>query len=88
MAEQERPIAWSALSKGTTVTTADGEDVGKLSSVIADEQKDIFSGITFRHGLLNREHFVPADQVDTMTTERVKLRLSSQQAENLEPYEG
>lgn len=88
MNDDARPIAWSALEKGTTVTTSDGEDVGKLSSVVADEQKDIFSGITFRHGILDREHFIPADEIAHMTAARVELRLTSQETESLEPYDG
>jgi uncharacterized protein YrrD len=85
---EARRIAWSALPKGTTVTTSDGEDIGKVAEVIADEQKDIFSGITFRHGLLDSEHFVPADQVEQMTTDRVSLSIDSEAVKNLGPYEG
>jgi uncharacterized protein YrrD len=88
MVDDATPIAWSALPKGATVTTSDGEEVGKVSDVIADEQKDIFSGITFRHGLLDSEYFVPADKVERMTTDRVSLSLNSQEIESLEPYEG
>jgi len=88
MTDEGRPIAWTALPTGTTVTTADGEDVGKVSDVIADEQKDIFSGIAFRHGLLDRDHFISADQIEQMTSDRVRLTLSSQEIEDLEPYEG
>jgi uncharacterized protein YrrD len=88
MNDEARPIAWAALEKGTTVTSSDGNEVGKLSSVIADEQEDIFSGITFRQGVLDRERFVPADQIAHMTSHRVELRLTSQETENLDPYTG
>lgn len=88
MNDEARPIAWSALAKGTAIVAADGEEIGKLTQVIADEQKDIFSGIAFRHGLLDREHFIPADDIAEMTTERVELTLNSQQIQDLEPYSG
>jgi uncharacterized protein YrrD len=88
MPEDTTPIAWVALKPGTIVTTSDGEEIGKVSDVIADEQKDIFSGITFKHGLFDREHFIAADQIAHMSASRVELRLTSQQAENLEPYSG
>jgi uncharacterized protein YrrD len=88
MNDEARPIAWAALEKGTPVATSDGQEVGKVSSVIADEQKDIFSGITFRHGFLDREHFIPAEKIANMTSGRVELQLSSQETENLEPYDG
>ena len=88
MNDEARPIAWAALEKGTAVVSSDGEDLGKVAGVVADEQKDIFSGITIRDGILDRERFVPADAVAEMTTDRVTLTLSSQQAGDLEPYSG
>jgi uncharacterized protein YrrD len=88
VSDEAKPIAWAALEKGTAVTSSDGNEVGKLSSVIADEQEDIFSGIAFRHGLLDRERFVPADQIARITSDGVELRLSSQETEDLDPYTG
>jgi hypothetical protein len=38
--------------------------------------------------LLDREHFIPADDIAEMTTERVELTLNSQQIQDLEPYSG
>lgn len=88
MVSKETPIAWMALRKGHPVIGSDGEQVGKVSEVVADPQKDIFSGIAFRHGLLDHERFAPADLVETITSESVHLRVSAEQAEALEPYEG
>jgi DNA end-binding protein Ku len=64
MTDAEHPIAWLALGKGTPVYSSDGEEIGKVSTVVADVQKDIFSGIAFKHGFLGSEHFVPADDID------------------------
>jgi hypothetical protein len=54
--DTERPIAWLALEKGTPVLDADGAEIGKVLEVVGDEQKDIFSGIRWRHGLLGDQH--------------------------------
>ena len=82
-----RPIAWSALEKGATVFGSDGNELGKVTEVVADEQKDIFSGIVFRSGLLDSERFVPADRVETITDEGVRLSLLESDVESLEVYE-
>lgn len=84
-----QPIAWMALDTGTPIVTSDGDELGRVHEVIADRQKDIFSGLTFRDGVLSGERFVPAATIDTITTEEVRLIVSSQEAEQkIEPYEG
>jgi hypothetical protein len=80
------PIAWMALDRGHPVTAADGSAIGKLSVVVADEQKDIFSGVVFRAGLLDEERFAPAHIIDAITSASVQLRISPEEAERLEPY--
>ncbi len=87
MAEQDTPIAWLALREGTSIYTRDGDEIGKVGDVVADRQKDIFSGITFKRGLLEGAVFVPADNIEEITTDGVKLNISSDEAANLERYE-
>jgi uncharacterized protein YrrD len=88
MSDSERPIAWLALDKGTPVYSSDGEEVGKVSSVVADIQKDIFSGISFKHGFLGSEHFVPADAIGELTDRGVHLNLSAEQTQELQHHQG
>lgn len=84
-----QPIAWMALESGTPIVTTDGTELGRVHEVIADQQKDIFSGITFRDGVLSGERFVPAATIDTITTDEVRLTLSGAETEEkIEPYEG
>ena len=64
---------------------AGGEEIGRLTKVIGDEQKDIFSGITWRHGVLGSEHYVPADSIGTLTADAVHLTVSSEQAQQEPP---
>jgi uncharacterized protein YrrD len=88
MSERETPIAWSVLPKGTPVYASDGAELGKVAEIIADEQKDIFSGISLNPGLFKEERFVPADLIEEMTHEGVRLSISSEQADrHLEPNE-
>ena len=88
MSDSERPIAWLALDKGTPVYTSDGEEIGKVARVVADVQKDIFSGISFKHGFLGSEHFVPADSIGELTDRGVHLNLSAEQAQELQHEQG
>ena len=86
MTHNETPIAWMALKRGHPVTGAGGEQIGKVSEVVADQQKDIFSGIAFRHRIFDHERFAPAELIDVITSEAVQLRISADEAEKLEPY--
>ena len=45
--QQERGerIAYTVLAEGTPVATADGQRIGTVTAVRADEGKDIFDGI-------------------------------------------
>ena len=84
-----QPIAWTALDTGTPIVTSDGTELGRVHEVVADRQKDIFSGLTFRDGVLSGERFVPAATIDAITTEEVRLTVSSAEADQkIEPYEG
>lgn len=83
----DRPIAWLALEAGTPIFTADGEQVGKVAEVVADRSKDIFSGITFKPGMLDSPVFVPADNVVEITANAVKLSIPAGDVDGLEPYE-
>jgi hypothetical protein len=87
VADTGTPIAWTALERGHAVVDAHGEPIGKLSRVVADQQKDIFSGIVFRHGLLDRERFAPAEAIASITSTEISLALSGEEAERLEPYD-
>lgn len=88
MADNQTPIAWLALEEGTPIYARDGDELGKVADVIADREKDIFSGITFRPGLLEGPLFVPASKIDEITTDAVRLSLSSAEAGELQTYEG
>jgi hypothetical protein len=87
MADGEHRIAWTALEKGARVYSSEGEEVGRVSSVVADDMKDIFSGVAFRPGLLGDERFAPASLVADITEEGVHLTVATSEAEGLSPFE-
>jgi uncharacterized protein YrrD len=87
MPPDDAPIAWTALRRGHPVRAADGQQIGKIAQVIADEQKDIFSGITFRSRPLETERFAPAAVIRSITSESVELAIASSEASSLDAYE-
>lgn len=84
---ESKPVSWMTLEEGTDVVASDGSDLGKVTSVIADVEKDIFSGIEFRSGFLSSTTYAPADLVSEITEERVTLSITGEQAEDLAPGE-
>lgn len=88
MSDDEAPIAWAALESGTPVYARDGDELGKVHDVIADREKDIFSGVTLRSGLFDHPVFVPATTIEELTHTSVTLNISSSEADQLKPYEG
>ncbi|HWC13264.1 MAG TPA: PRC-barrel domain-containing protein [Actinomycetota bacterium] len=83
----ETPIAWLALASGTPIYSADNEEIGKVDEVVADRQKDIFSGVTFKTGLLSSALFVPAERIASMTEDAVRTTIPAAEKDSLEPYE-
>lgn len=82
----DKPIAWLALEEGTPILASDGTEIGRVVTVVADEQKDIFSGVTFRPGLLDGQRFVPASAIDRLTQAAVHLNIPASATEQLESY--
>ena len=84
MSEQREPVAWTALEEGTPIVASGGEEIGRVTEVVGDLQKDIFSGVTFKHGLLDSHHFIPADAIASISADGVVLRIDAAQTETLE----
>lgn len=88
MTDDNAPVSWMTLETGTTVFASDHKEVGQVGQVVADRQKDIFSGVTLSGGLFGTERFVPADLIADMDADGVHLTVAEDQLESLEPYEG
>ena len=57
------PVSWLLIERGWTVYDAEGEKVGKVKEVLADEQADIFHGVLVDRGLLGPDEEVVADRI-------------------------
>ena len=77
-------ISYGVLRAGTPVYSADGDQIGKVSHVLAAEDEDIFEGVVIGEHLFGREHrFADADDIDTIYENGVVLTLSASECEQL-----
>jgi len=78
------PSSYEALARGTPVYSADGEQIGKVAHVLADEGEDVFDGIVIGEHLFGAEHrFADADDVQEIFDRGVLLKLDRAQCERL-----
>ncbi len=87
MTDDEAPVSWMTLERGTVIHSSDGAEVGSVREVVADRQKDIFSGVTIDSGLLTRNRFAPAAIIEDISTSGVRLSITAAEAGELEDYE-
>jgi uncharacterized protein YrrD len=79
-----RPIAYQVLDRGTAVYSADGEEVGKVTKVLAAEDEDVFDGIVIGEHRFGAGHrFADADDVQEIFEQGVVLKLDAAQCEQL-----
>ncbi len=81
MTQDPTPIAYTALTPGTPVQAAEGEQFGTVEAVLAVEDVDVFDGIVVRTETGVR--FVDADYVGTITTAYVRTALTAEEARDL-----
>lgn len=84
-----RPTSYLNLKKGAAVYSEDGEKVGHVTEVRADQQADIFDGIVLRKGVISRSgarHFVSADLVDEIFEKGVRLTIDAATVGGLEEH--
>ena len=80
-ADHGDPIAYTALAQGTPVYASDGEQLGLLERVLADEGADIFDGLVV--GTSDGDRFVDAPEVGELYERGVILKLTAEQARSL-----
>ena len=80
------PASYLTLEEGTRVLSADGEQVGQVEHVLADEEEDIFDGLVIESG--GHHLFAEAALVDEMRANAVSLKLDAKACRKLpEPSE-
>ena len=78
------PASYLTLNEGCSVISSDGEEVGKIQHVLADEEEDVFDGLVIDTqlgpgGLL----FVDAPQVKECRERAVMLSVPAAEIEKL-----
>jgi hypothetical protein len=82
--EAGEPSSYLTLQPGTRVLSADGQDVGEVSHVLADPEEDIFDGIVISGAAEPGGHvFADAAQIDQIRTDSVVLSLSAEACRSL-----
>jgi uncharacterized protein YrrD len=83
------PASYLVLAKGTPVYSSDGEKLGDVEHMLADEEVDIFDGIVIDRSILPGGHrFVDASQIDEIYERGVVLSIDAAAAQKLpEPGE-
>ena len=78
------PISYEVLATGTKVLSSDGQPVGSVAHVLADEREDIFDGIVIdeREGP-GGHRFADADDIAEIHANAVLLKLSGAQCAQL-----
>ncbi len=78
------PISYLVLADGTPVLSADGQEVGRVEHVLADDGKDVFDGIVvdMRAGP-GGHRFADADDVRAIYERGVILRQDAEGARAL-----
>ena len=77
------PGSYLTLEPGTPVYFGDGEKLGKVERILAEQDADIFEGVDVAPGLLADARFVAADLIDEIFERGVVLTVDSSQGESL-----
>ena len=81
------PIGWRGIVYDTPVTTADGARVGTVHEVLGSDSEDIFHGLRVALSDGHRDVMVSADNVTSITTAQIGVRLSRSEVEALPTYD-
>ena len=80
------PVSWYLIERGWKVVAADGSEVGQIEETLADEDADIFDGLSISTQLLGKPRYVPSEQVAEIVEGTVHLALSAEQVAALGEY--
>jgi hypothetical protein len=86
MADHGSPIAYTVLAAGTPVYTSDGDEVGRVRRVLADEGADIFDGIVVTTD--DGDRFVDAPEVGALYERAVVLTIDAGEIRRLSEPSG
>lgn len=81
MADLGQPSSYLALEAGAPVYACDGEEVGKVEQVLADEGEDIFDGLVVDGP--GGARYVAGEQIEEIFEHGVLLKLDAAAAGEL-----
>ena len=81
------PVSWLLIEPGWRVVASDGSEVGRVEEVTGDSNADIFDGLAIAFSMFGDQHYVPAEQVGTITEGTVQLKLDRNAIEHLGKFE-
>ena len=89
MSDLGDPTSYLQIEEGVPVLSSDGQEIGKLEHVLADESADIFDGVIVdtRTGP-GGWRFADASQVEAFHVNAVVLKLDAEAAAGLPEPEG
>ena len=78
------PISWFEIEPGWRVDGPDGTELGSVEEVLGDQREDIFDGLAVVGSLGGLAHYVPAEQVTSITNDgRITLSIDRETFERL-----
>jgi hypothetical protein len=80
------PVSWLQIEKGWNVVTADGTALGAVFEITGDENADIFDGLAIKSKRFAPALYVPAEQVGEIVPGEVRLKITSAEADALQPF--
>jgi len=83
MADLGKPSSYLALDAGAPVYACDGEEIGAVEQVLADDGEDIFDGLVVSGPESPR--YVAGEQVEEIFERGVLLKLDAAAAAELPP---
>ncbi len=81
------PVSWFLIEPGWKVVDAQGKEVGRVEDVVGDTGADIFNGLSISTGWLKGARYVPAELVESISEDRVQLRVERNQLDSLKKYD-
>lgn len=74
-------LAWRTIKPGHTVFDRDGADIGTVARVLADDNADIFHGVSVKRGVLGPELEITADRIDHIDTDALHTSVAANELE-------
>ena len=81
------PVSWFMIEPGWKVVDSAGNEIGKVDAVVGDTAEDIFNGLAVDTGVLDLSRYVPSERVQEIIEGEVRLSMSKDEVERMEPYE-